>query len=120
MRGHIRQRSPGHWAIILDIHKEGIRKRKWHSFKGTKREAQDECARLISAMKEGAYVEANKLTVGQYLLDRLAQWEGSNKIDHKTAERYRCAILTRHSSSMPVWTWSRSPSGWDTAGPALR
>jgi integrase len=95
MRGHIRQRSPGHWAIILDIHKEGIRKRKWHSFKGTKREAQDECARLISAMKEGAYVEANKLTVGQYLLDRLAQWEGSNKIDHKTAERYRELIANQ-------------------------
>jgi hypothetical protein len=46
MRGHIRERSPGHWAIILDINKDGSRKRKWHSFKGTKREAQAECARL--------------------------------------------------------------------------
>ena len=89
MRGHIRQRSPGHWAIILDIHKDGQRKRKWHAFKGTKREAQAECARLITAMKEGAYVEANKLTVGQYLIERLAQWETSKKIGHKTAERYR-------------------------------
>jgi len=89
MRGHIRQRSPGHWAIILDIFKDGARKRKWHSFKGTKREAQDECARLISAMKEGSYVETNKLTVGQHLIDRLAQWETSNKIGRKTAERYR-------------------------------
>jgi len=87
MKGHIRQRSPGHWAIILDIHKDGTRKRKWHSFKGTKREAQDECARLISTMKEGSYVETSKLTVGRHLLDRLAQWE--TKIGHKTAERYR-------------------------------
>ena len=89
MRGHIRQRSPGHWAIILDLHKDGARKRKWHSFKGTKREAQAECARLITTMKEGSYVETNKLTVGQYLLDRLTQWEATNKIGHKTAERYR-------------------------------
>jgi integrase len=89
MKGHIKQRSPGRWAIVLDIIKDGARKRKWHSFRGTKREAQDECARLISAMKEGAYVEANKLTVGQHLLDRLAQWESSNKISPKTAERYR-------------------------------
>jgi hypothetical protein len=27
MRGHIRERSPGHWAIILDIIKDGARKR---------------------------------------------------------------------------------------------
>jgi len=64
MKGHIRERSPGHWAIILDIIKDGTRKRKWHSFKGTKREAQAECARLVTTMKDGAYVEANKLTVG--------------------------------------------------------
>ena len=87
MRGHIKQRSPGHFAIILDVFKDGQRKRKWHSFKGTKREAQAECARLITAMKEGAYVETSKLTVGQHLLDRLTQWE--TKIGHKTAERYR-------------------------------
>lgn len=89
MKGHIRERSPGHWAIILDINKGGQRKRKWHSFKGTKREAQAECARLITAMKKGMYVEANKLTVGQYLLERLAQWETGKKISQKTAERYR-------------------------------
>ena len=40
MKGHIKERSPGHWAIILDIKKDGARKRKWHSFKGTKREAR--------------------------------------------------------------------------------
>jgi len=89
MKGHIRQRSPGHWAIILDINKDGERKRKWHSFKGTKREAQAEAARLITAMKEGSYVETSKLALGQYLLDRLTQWETSKQIGHKTAERYR-------------------------------
>jgi hypothetical protein len=86
---HQRKRSPGHWAIILDINKDGARKRKWHSFKGTKREAQAECARLITAMAEATYVETSKLTVGQHLLDRLAQWESGRKISPKTAERYR-------------------------------
>jgi integrase len=89
MRGSIRERSPGHWAIILDIIKDGARKRKWHSFKGTKREAQAQCAKLITAMEEGAYVEATRLTVGEYLLERLAQWQAGKKISHKTAERYR-------------------------------
>ena len=95
MRGSIVKRSPGHYAIILDINKDGQRKRKWHSFKGTRDEAEGECARLITAMKEGAYVETNKLTVGQYLLDRLTQWEGSNKIGHKTSERYRELIANQ-------------------------
>jgi hypothetical protein len=39
MKGHIRERSLGHWAIVLEIRdaESGKRKRKWHSFKGTKR-----------------------------------------------------------------------------------
>jgi integrase len=89
MKGHIRQRSPGHFAIVIDINKDGARKRIWHSFKGTKREAQVECARLIAAMDEGSYVETNKtLTVGKLLLDRLAQWEAAKRITPKSAERY--------------------------------
>jgi hypothetical protein len=40
MKGSIRERSPGRWAIILDVPDPatGERRRKWHSFKGTKRQ----------------------------------------------------------------------------------
>jgi hypothetical protein len=49
MKGHIRERSRGRWAIVLDTRDStGKRKRRWHSFVGTKREAQIECARLIA------------------------------------------------------------------------
>ena len=36
MKGHVRQRSPGRFAIILDMYDaaSGKRRRKWHSFKG--------------------------------------------------------------------------------------
>ena len=36
MKGHIRERSPGHWAIILEQRDPatGKRKRKWHCFHG--------------------------------------------------------------------------------------
>lgn len=68
MKGHIRQRSPGHWAIVLDIRDEtGKRRRKWHSFTGTKREAQLECARLISQLRGGTYLEPSKTTFAEYL-----------------------------------------------------
>jgi integrase len=91
MKGHIKERSPGRWAIVLDITDAatGLRKRKWHSYKGNKREAQAECARLITSIKAGAYVEATRLSVGDYILDRLAQWEGGKKITALTAQTYR-------------------------------
>ena len=69
MKGHIRERSPGHWAIILDLRDPatGKRRRKWHKFAGTKRKAQDECARLISELNGGLYIEPAKITVGEFL-----------------------------------------------------
>jgi integrase len=84
MRGHLKERSPGHWAIVLDIKDEnGKRKRKWHSFKGTKREAQVECARLIGEHKAGKInLAPNKITVAEFL----ARW-----LEHMQAQ------LTPHS-----------------------
>ena len=36
MRGHLRERSPGHWAIVIDVRDPdtGKRKRRWHTFAG--------------------------------------------------------------------------------------
>ena len=90
MRGHIRQRSPGHWAIVIDVKTDsGQRKRKWHAFKGTKRQAQDECTRLLNELNNGSYIKPSKLTIARHLQNRLAQWEASGRIGGKTAERYR-------------------------------
>jgi integrase len=88
MKGSIRERSPGHWAIILDQRDPatGKRKRKWHSFAGTKREAQVECSRLITAMKGGTYQEPNKIT----LADFLSRWVDhiQSQVSPKSHERY--------------------------------
>jgi integrase len=89
MKGHIRERSPGRWAIVIDLKTGAGRRRKWHSFKGTKRQAQDECTRLLRELQTGNYVEPMKLTVGQLLQDRMTQWIGSGRISPKTGERYR-------------------------------
>src|SRR5262245_53550362 len=69
MKGHIRERSPGRWAIVLDVRdaQTGKRKRRWHSFKGTKRQAQDECSRLITELKAGLAVDPSKETVAEFL-----------------------------------------------------
>ena len=69
MKGHIRERSPGHWAIVLDVRDPatGKRKRRWRSLAGTKRQAQIECARLISEIQGGNHQEPSRATVSQFL-----------------------------------------------------
>ena len=63
MRGHLRERSPGHWAIVIDVRHPttGKRKRKWHSFVGTKRQAQVECAKLIAEVNNGTALDPAKV-----------------------------------------------------------
>ncbi|MEF2072368.1 tyrosine-type recombinase/integrase [Consotaella aegiceratis] len=88
MKGSIRERSPGKWAIIVDLPDPttGKRRRKWHSFEGTKRQAQEECARLVSLIRHGGYAEPTKTTLAQYLdrwLDHV-----KTSVSPKTHERY--------------------------------
>jgi integrase len=68
MKGHIRERSPGRWAIVIDVRdpQNGKRKRRWYSFKGTKREAQIERARLLTELQNGTAVEPSRITVAQF------------------------------------------------------
>jgi integrase len=95
MKGHLKERSPGHWAIILDIPDPltGKRRRKWHSFKGTKRQAQIECARLISAVQGGTYLEPSKTTLAQFLDRWLAHIK--TQVSPRSHERY-CELARKN------------------------
>lgn len=88
MKGHVRERSPGKWAIVIDlVDGAGKRRRKWHTFHTTsKRKAEEECARLVTQLKGGNYVEPTKQTVAEFL----EEWLGFIKpaVSAKTHERY--------------------------------
>lgn len=88
MKGHIRERSPGHWAIIIDVRDPatGKRRRKWHSFKGTKRQAQVESARLISDLTKGVYQEPHKTKLSEYLDRWLTHMR--SQVSPRSHERY--------------------------------
>jgi integrase len=92
VKGHIRERSPGHWAIVIDVRDPatGRRRRKWHSFTGTKRQAQIECARLISALQGGTYLEPAKVTVAAHMERWLEHVRP--QVSPKTFERY-CGVV---------------------------
>jgi len=88
MKGHIRERSSGRWAIVLDVRdaESGRRRRKWHAFNGTKREAQVECARLISEIRGGTYVDPTRLTVAAFLERWIEHMQG--QVSPRSHERY--------------------------------
>ena len=89
MRGHLRERSPGHWAIVIDARDPatGKRKRKWHSFLGTKRQAQVECAKLIAEIKNGTALDPAKVMLRDYLERWLAHM--ATQVSPRSAENYR-------------------------------
>jgi len=104
MRGHIRERSPGHWAIVIDSRDAtGQRKRRWHSFAGTKRQAQIECARLISEMQGGGAVDPSRVTVAEFLDRFQHDWVAVHVSAH-SAGRYRGALgrVRRHLGAAQV------------------
>jgi hypothetical protein len=92
---HIRERSPGHWAIIFSDRDPatGMRKRRWHSFRGTKREAQIEAARLLTEREDGSLVDLKKIRLSQFL-DRWLEYVRS-RVSPKSHERY-CEIVRKN------------------------
>jgi integrase len=93
--GHIRRRGERSWELKFDLGTDplsGRRKTAYHSFKGTKRDAQIELTRLMAGFADGNYVDPSKLTLTEFL-DR---WEGwaATQVSAKTLERYR--ELTAH------------------------
>jgi integrase len=93
MKGHIRERSPGKWAIVIDLYDAaGKRRRKWHSFAGTKRQAQIRCAELVAAAGKGDYIEPSRVAVADFVQARIDQWEAAGDISTRTAERQRVLL----------------------------
>ncbi|MEQ1792722.1 MAG: tyrosine-type recombinase/integrase [Nitrospira sp.] len=101
MRGHIFQRYPGSWTIVLDVGRKvdpltGRTKRvqKWKTIRGTKKEAQAELSTMLHNLNRGQVISPSKMTVAEWL----DEWLGSSIKPHKrlrTFETYQ-SVLTRH------------------------
>jgi integrase len=92
MSGHIRRRGERSWELKYEAGTDphtGRRSTRFVSFKGSKREAQAKLAALITAVATDTHVEPNKITVADFVRERIDQWEASAKISAKTATRYR-------------------------------
>src|SRR5215472_12893645 len=90
MTGHIRRRGEHSWELKFDIGTDpltGRRITRYHSFRGTKREAEAELVRLKAAADRGEYVDPSKLTLSEFL-ERWEEW-AKGQVSGKTMERYK-------------------------------
>jgi hypothetical protein len=89
MTGHVRRRGERSWELKYDVGADGKGKRKtrYASFKGTKREAAIELARMVAATAAGEQVDPSRITVAEFLVRWDTDWCKSN-VSPKTGERY--------------------------------
>jgi integrase len=105
MRGHVRERGKGNWYAVLSVRDPATGKRKvqFRSLAGckSKREAQSECARLITEINSGSYVGTSKATLRQWIEHWISiGCPGSKRrkeVGQRSIERYaellRCHVL---------------------------
>lgn len=107
MRGHVRRRGKNSWELKFDTGIDaltGKRITRYHSFKGTKRKAQDELVRLMDAARRGDYIDPSKATLGEFLDRWERDWAAMN-VSPKTLERYKELLsvhIRPHLGALPV------------------
>jgi integrase len=90
MTGHVRRRGERSWELKFDAGSDpatGRRITRYSSFRGTKREAEVQLAKLITAAANGDQVDPSKLTVNEFLDRWERDWCAGN-VSPKTRERY--------------------------------
>lgn len=92
MRGSIQQRGRRSWRLRFDLVRDvgaGKRRMQEVTFRGSRREAENKLHDLLASVTKGTYVEPCRITLRQFLEDRLKHWEASGSITLRTLQRYR-------------------------------
>ena len=87
MRGSIQKRGKNTWRLVFDLERDhtGERRQKVVTYRGTKKAAEQELARLITESQNGGFAEPGRLTLGDYLKRWLESRAGD--VSAKTYER---------------------------------
>ncbi|MDX2168436.1 MAG: site-specific integrase [Deltaproteobacteria bacterium] len=96
MTGHIRKRGKHSWQIFLELPRtrDGRRRQKTVTVRGTKRQAEAELTRMTNEIATGAFVEPTRMTVSAFL-DRWLADSAAIRVSAKTLERYE-EIVRKH------------------------
>lgn len=69
-RGYVRQQGRNSWAIVICLGRDpetGKEKHKWHTIRGTKKDAERDLAMPLRQVDRGTYVEPTRLAVREFL-----------------------------------------------------
>src|SRR5579872_1568697 len=94
MKGHVRRRGEGSWELKFDLGRDPITGKRnivYRSFKGNKRQAEVELARLIAQADAGNHIDASKETVAEFFDRWDRDWASANTAP-TTLQRYRGLI----------------------------
>ena len=107
MTGHVRRRGKNSFELKFDAGRDpvtGKRHIRYSSFKGTKRAAELELARLVSEHDAGNSIDPSKVTVAEFF-DRWDHDWASVNVSLKTLERYRQIAklqIKRHIGNLAI------------------
>src|SRR5262245_36362561 len=94
MTGHVRRRGAKSFELKFDVGVDpvtGKRRIRYASFKGTKRDAELELARLVAEHNAGLSIDPSKMTVREFF-ERWDRDHATLNCSPKTLERYRQVI----------------------------
>jgi integrase len=89
-QGHIRRRGEKSWELKFSLGTDsltGKRRTAYHSFKGTRRDAERELTRLMAAAERGDHIDPSRASLAEFL-DRWEAW-AATQVSAKTLERYK-------------------------------
>lgn len=95
MPGHIEKRSEKSWTIVIEYGKDpstGKRKRFKKAFRGSKKDAEREMARLLTEVEQGLFIEPSKMTVAEFFQKWLTDYAKAN-VAPRTYHRYEEIVL---------------------------
>lgn len=101
MRGHVRQRAPGKWSVVLDVGRDetGKRKQKWKSGYRTKGEAEDALVDLLGKWKRGETIDPDMTPFGDYLVAWIDGRE--DELASLSVTKYR-SVVRNYVSKTPL------------------
>lgn len=104
MRGYVKLRYKGKngqkdsYALIFDVNDEtGKRKRKWVTFRGTRKAADAEMTKILRELDTNTYVDTSKITLAVWL----PQWLELAKSD-KREKPLRASTVSRYQNIIYV------------------
>jgi integrase len=86
MMGRLVRRGRRSWRLQFDI-SANPRVTKYHTLRGTKKEAQEQAAKIVAQYASGQYVDQDKQTVAQFAERWLRDWAAGD-VSNKTYSRY--------------------------------